>query len=60
MQQFPMITEALIEALEKRFPDKSPRLATITPTQVGMLIGNQQVMDFLRAQYARQNPMEGK
>lgn len=58
MKQFPLITEALIEALEERFPDKAPRSLDLTLSAVGAMTGQQQVLDFLRSQYARQNPME--
>lgn len=57
-RKFPVVPDDLLTALEKAFPDKAPRDPEITPTQVGVSIGQQNVLDFLRRQHANQNLME--
>lgn len=45
---FPLVTADLLRALEAAFPDKLPRDAGTTLEGLGILIGQQRVIDFLR------------
>lgn len=47
-----------MRALEEAFPDKAPRDATLTKCAVGVLIGRQEVLDFLRHRLAIQQKPE--
>lgn len=59
MRKFPFIPDDLMKALEEHFPDKAPRAATDSVCELGIMIGQQQVMDFIRRMHDRQNPLEG-
>lgn len=52
---FPSIPEDLINALEKIYPNKLPDDPHLTVDGVRFLQGQQQVIDFLRVTYERQN-----
>lgn len=58
MAQFPVVPSDLLAALEKAFPDRAPRKPDVTPTEVGVLIGEQRVMDFLRRQHERSSILD--
>lgn len=59
MKKFPVVPDELLAALEEAFPDKAPRKVEITPTEVGVAIGMQKVMDLLRQHNRKQNILEG-
>ncbi len=59
MKEFPVVPPPLLSALAEKFPDKLPRDASLPPSEVGRLIGQQQVLDFLRRQMERQHSSEG-
>jgi hypothetical protein len=59
MKKFPAVPDELLKALEEAFPDKAPRKATTTQTEMGILIGQQIVMDFIRRHHTKQNILEG-
>lgn len=52
--ELPPLSPALIEALEELFRDRIPDTVP-TPEQVGVLVGQQQVVRFLRREFNRQN-----
>ena len=54
LSTFPPINKGLLEALEKRFPDRCPEEA-LTDQQVRVKMGNVAVIRFLRTEYNRQN-----
>lgn len=51
---FPPVPLALIEELEQRFRDRVPEKVP-TPSEVGVLVGQQQVVRFLRREFDKQN-----
>ena len=51
---FPEIPEILLTELAKRFPDRLPDDPD-NSTAIAVLIGQQKVIRFLRAEFARQN-----
>lgn len=53
--KFPSVPLALLEALEARFPDKSPDIKT-PDREVWAQVGNSQVVRFLREMHER-NPL---
>lgn len=55
MKNFPYVPEELLRALEQIFPDKAPRDPNTTPTQLGVLMGQQKVLDRLRQAHKKQN-----
>lgn len=59
MKRFPVVPDDLIKALEEAFPDKAPRKGVETQTELGILIGQQLVMDFIRRHHSKQNILEG-
>lgn len=57
-QKFPPVPAALIDELERRFRDRIPDTVP-TQDEVGVLVGQQQVVRFLRREFDRQqNPKE--
>lgn len=54
MKVFPAVTPMLLEALEAAFPDKLPLAATIDPRELSALVGQQNVIRFLRAKHDAQ------
>ena len=52
--QFPSIPQALLEALEGQFRDRIPSNVP-SPEDTGVLVGQQQVVRFLRRVFERQN-----
>lgn len=50
----PPVDAALVEWLEREFPDCLPQYAQETPTDVNVLIGQQRVIRFLRHTYEEQ------
>lgn len=46
---YPIITDKLIECLERDFPDKIPR-KQLSDYEFGRLVGNQEVIDKLKAE----------
>ncbi len=59
MKKFPIVSDELLKALEAAFPDKAPRDVSISPTAVGVSIGQQNVLDLLRRNHSKQNILEG-
>lgn len=59
MKKFPVVPDDLLKALEEAFPDKAPREAVQNECELGILIGKQKVMDFIRHRHAQQNILEG-
>lgn len=53
-QQFPAVPKGLLEALEQRFPERSPRAAE-TMDQLMVRAGHAEVLRFLRATFDAQN-----
>ncbi len=53
-EQFPHIPKDLIEALDKRFPEKTPSLTT-SLDEIRWKGGERAVVRFLLEQYRRQN-----
>ena len=53
------IPEQTMQAIERAFPDRAPRDTDLSLTEAHRLIGQQQVMDFLRHHFQQQNIMEG-
>lgn len=53
MKQFPHVPEALLRALEERFPDRLPDFPVDAGDQ-GVLVGQQRVIRFLRSQLEQQ------
>lgn len=51
---FPPVPLALIDELERRFRDRIPDTVP-TPEQVGVLVGQQEVVRFLRREFTKQN-----
>ena len=51
---FPPVPLALIEELERRFRDRIPDDVP-TQSEVGVLVGQQQVVRFLRREFTKQN-----
>lgn len=49
-EEFPRVTEEFIEALEKQFPDRSPKL-TDTDREIWASVGRAEVVQFLRTQH---------
>jgi len=54
----PAISDDVLEYFEDTFPDKAPRSGSISLTQVGVLIGQQNVLDKLRLLHTKQNRMD--
>lgn len=54
---YPYISEALIKCLERDFPDKLPR-EEISPYKLGILIGQQIIIDKLRSEVKEINEEE--
>ena len=59
MKKTVFVPEKTMEALERAFPDRAPRDTDLSLTEAHRLIGQQQVMDFLRRHFQQQNIMEG-
>lgn len=53
-KEFPPVPLALIEELEKRFPDRIPDKVP-TQERAGVLVGQQAVVRFLRREFEKQN-----
>lgn len=54
--QFPPVDEQALLALEARFPDRIP-VAVVSEGELGRLVGQQEVIRFLRFQFNEQtNP----
>lgn len=53
----PRITKEVIEYLERLFPDELPD-EPVSPADLGVLIGRQQVIRRLRTEYKRQRANE--
>jgi hypothetical protein len=51
----PPIPRDLLEYLQGVFPNKLPK-AVLAPDALGVLVGQQNVVDHLRVQFLRQNP----
>lgn len=51
--QFPPLTEALVSALEQRFPDRTPSIDT-SDREVWARVGEVRVVRFLRSQLEHQ------
>lgn len=51
--QFPPVTEALVQALEQRFPDRAPNIDT-SDREVWARVGEVRVVRFLRSQLEQQ------
>lgn len=58
MKKFPVVPDELLEALEEAFPDRAPREAVKTECELGIMIGQQRVMDHIRRKHSRQNILE--
>lgn len=54
----PVISEGLIDMLDRAFPDKAPRDPNLSAGEIGVLVGQQQVLDHLRAQLKKQQKRE--
>lgn len=52
-EQFPVIPESLVAALDKSFPLTSPTLLN-TERAIFVRVGQRQVIEFLREQYRQQ------
>lgn len=59
MANFPVVPDDLLKALEKAFPDKLPR-GVPDQAAVGVLVGQQKVLDLLRVHHSKQNPMDDR
>ena len=53
IKEYPLITDILIEVLERDFPDKLPRTYKDN-YELGILVGQQQIIDKLKAEKAYQ------
>lgn len=53
-KDFPTISGELINELEARFPSAIPSNPRITLSEINRLQGNQEVVNFLRVLFARQ------
>lgn len=54
-KRFPSVSEELLQALEELFPDRLPDTPHTPVTQVAALVGQQDVIRFLRKQFEEQN-----
>lgn len=59
MKKFPVVPDELMKALEEAFPDRAPRDAKMTQVDLGVVIGQQKVMDLIRRHHKQQNILEG-
>jgi len=61
-KDFPNVSADLIEALADAFPNKLPDNPLITIQEVNVSQGQQQIIEYLRAIYEKQNKniLEGK
>ncbi len=53
-REFPAVPLALLEELEKRYPDQVPS-SVPTPEGMGVLVGQQSVIRLLRKEFDKQN-----
>lgn len=58
VKDFPYIPEDMMRALEAAFPDKAPRNPDLSAGAVGMMAGQQSVLDFLRHRLSLQQQPE--
>lgn len=54
-KDFPHIPKDLLTALTEIYPDKLPKLPTVSLNEVNFLQGQQSVIEFLRTIHERQN-----
>lgn len=59
MKQKVFVPEKTMEALERAFPDRIARKTDLSLQEAHRMIGQQEVMDFLRHHYSQQNILEG-
>lgn len=52
----PLISRDLLEYLQGIFPNTLPK-GVPTPSDMGILVGQQKVVNHLRVEYQRQNPL---
>lgn len=53
-KRFPPVSAELLSALEEKFPDRLPT-AVPSESHMGMLVGEQNVVRYLRKQFEEQN-----
>lgn len=53
MKDFPLISEALLEALNKSYPDKCPN-PNQTDREIWMAVGARRVVEFLQGKHKQQ------